>query len=59
MKVREVREVLGQLAGIHDRLGSHECAAALRDLGNMMRSFDKQDVAAFVKRAALNGRGDD
>jgi hypothetical protein len=58
MKVREVREVLGQLATIHDRLGSRECAAALKDLGNMMQPFDTQTVAAFVKRAAPN-RGDD
>jgi hypothetical protein len=59
MKVREVREVLGQLATIHDRLGSHDSAAALRDLGNMMQSFDNQTIVAFVKRAAPDRREDD
>jgi hypothetical protein len=59
MKVREVREVLGQLATIHDRLGSHDCAAVLRDLGNMMQPFDTQTVGAFVKRAGPKRREDD
>jgi hypothetical protein len=59
MKVREVREVLGQLATIHDRLGSHDCAGALRELANVTQLFDKQAVGAFVERAAPNKRGDD
>jgi hypothetical protein len=51
MKIREVREVLRQLAAIHDRLGSRDSAVALRDLGEMLQDFDKQTVEAFVKRA--------
>jgi hypothetical protein len=56
MKVREVREVLHQLAAIHERLGSHDCAVALRDLGNLIQEFDTQTVDAFVKRAVLDRR---
>ena len=51
MKIREVREVLRQLAAIHDRLGSRDSAVALRDLDEMLQDFDKQTVDAFVKRA--------
>ena len=51
MKIREVREVLRQLAAIHDRLGSRDSAVALRELDEILQAFDKQTVDAFVKRA--------
>jgi len=49
--VRELRNTVERLAAMHNRLGSLKCGQALQDLGEVMREFDEQTVAAFVKQA--------
>jgi HD-GYP domain-containing protein (c-di-GMP phosphodiesterase class II) len=57
MKVSELRRVVSRLQASHSRYrDAKETVQALQELAAVLQPYDKETVAAFVKRLEPNGQ---